>query len=83
MVLAVTVTTGRKALAGFAVDFIKRKNAPSIKVIKRAITMNTVSMDSSWESLLEERGINVTYVGVTHAIVCHVNLSLKCIHSRG
>jgi len=34
-------------------------------------------------NLLEERGINVTYVGVTHAIVCHVNLSLKCIHSRG
>ena len=50
MVLAVTVTTRRKALAGFAVDLIKRKNAPSIKVIKRAITMNTVSMDSSWQS---------------------------------
>ena len=32
--------------------------------------------------MLEERGINVTYVGVTHAIVCHVNLSLKCVYSR-
>ena len=52
MVLAVklTVTTRIRALAGFAVDLIKRKNAPSIKVVKRAITMKTVSMDSSWES---------------------------------
>jgi len=53
MVMAVTVTvtiTRRKVLAGFAVNLIKRKNAPSIKVIKRAITINAVSMDSSWES---------------------------------
>ena len=47
MAVTVTVTiTRRKALAGFAVGLIKRKNAPSIKVIKRVITMNTVLMNS-------------------------------------
>ena len=50
MVLKVKVTLRRKELAGFMVDLIRRNNAPSIKVITRMITMNTVSMDSSWES---------------------------------
>jgi len=49
MMVKVTVTLRRKDLAGFVVDLIKRKNAPSIKIIKRVITMN-ISMDSSWES---------------------------------
>ena len=47
MAVTVTVTiTRRKALVGFAVGLIKRKNAPSTKVIKRVITMNTVLMNS-------------------------------------